>query len=156
MDRIKAIDIFKNLENIARERKGLHATPPKRNSYIWKSPIKNKEIKEAFAKKAPDYECQCRPDIKKREWLYDLVWRKFDSGDYLSTLLAMEIEVSAGYKGVVYDFNKLLQSDAKLKIMVFQQKTVEEGEDILNKLNSPVTTLKTLLLKLGSTTPNSL
>jgi len=52
LDRIKAIDIFKNLENIARERKGLHATPPKRNSYIWKSPIKNKEIKEAFAKKS--------------------------------------------------------------------------------------------------------
>src|SRR6056300_1391641 len=30
------------------------------------------------------------------------------------------------------------------------------GTGILNKLNSPVTTLKTLLLKLGSTTPNSL
>jgi len=93
-------------------------------------------------KKAPDYKCECRPDTKKREWLYDLVWRKFDSGDYLSTLLAMEIEVSAGYKGVVYDFNKLLQSDAKLKIMVFQQKTVEEGEDILNKLNSKISKYK--------------
>ena len=30
------------------------------------------------------------------------------------------------------------------------------GTGILNKLNSPVTTLKTLLLKFGSTTPLSL
>ena len=30
------------------------------------------------------------------------------------------------------------------------------GTGILNRLNSPVTTLKTLLLKFGSTTPNSL
>jgi len=115
----KVKEIFKKLEYEARERKGLNKTPAERNNYIWKSPVKNKEIKEQFAKEAENYNCQCRPGDKKREWLYDLVWRNFESGDYISTLLAMEIELSDGCGGIIYDFNKLLQSDANLKIMVF-------------------------------------
>jgi hypothetical protein len=97
---------------------------------IWPSPEKNKEIKLRFAIEGENIGYKPRPykENKAGEWLYDLVWRKFDEdGNLLCVDLVMEIEMSdMNVKGIKYDFNKLLQADSKYKILVFQLKTEDE------------------------------
>lgn len=107
----------------------------------WTNPHKNKDIKNKFAvkgKQRPDIQVRSSAEKNKGEWLYDLVWRKLDSNQNLIGIeLAMEIELSSlGTSGLVYDFNKLLQSDADYKIFVYQQKSVVLAETIANDLKT--------------------
>jgi len=107
----------------------------------WKSKVKNKEIKEKFTKEGlliEGIKPRSSNDRKAREWLYDLIWREFDSENYFTGVkLAMEIELSdMKERGLIYDFNKILQSDAEYKVFVFQQKTKNSSEAILEKLKS--------------------
>ncbi|KAF3984804.1 MAG: hypothetical protein HFP81_00270 [Methylococcales symbiont of Hymedesmia sp. n. MRB-2018] len=102
---------------------------------IWHSPQKNKDIKLRFSIEGEKLGYRPRPYKQNNagEWLYDFVWRKFDeSGNLLSVDLTMEIEVSdTDIKKIKYDFNKLLQSDSKYKILIFQLK---KESDIINAL----------------------
>jgi len=97
---------------------------------IWKSPEKNEAIKIRFRDEGEKLGYKSRPSYKTKagEWLYDFIWRKFDeNGNLVGIELAMEIEVSDMHlKGIKYDFNKLLQSDSKYKILIFQLKTENE------------------------------
>lgn len=106
----------------------------------WTSTKKNKEIKEKFTReglKLSGIKPRSSADRKAGEWLYDLIWREFDSGNFLSVKLAMEIELSdMEERGLVYDYNKLLQSDSKYKVFVFQQKTKDEAKHIFGQLES--------------------
>jgi hypothetical protein len=107
----------------------------------WKSKVKNKEIKAKFTQEGLSLD-RIKPrssnDRKAREWLYDLIWREFDSeNNFIGVKLAMEIELSdMKVGGLVYDFNKILQSDADYKVFVFQQKTREDSDMVFNKLIS--------------------
>lgn len=107
---------------------------------IWSSPCKNRAIKERFMIEGDRRGYKSRPSssTKAREWLYDFVWRKFDDkGNLTSVDLVMEIEVSdMNTGGIRYDFNKLLQADAKYKILVFQLKTEIEVESAIEVLRS--------------------
>lgn len=70
--------------------------------------------------------CPC-PDDFNAAWLYDLTWYKNNDEGYLSEIpFIMESEWSYGYDDIRYDFEKLLQSDAKLKLMICCHKN---GED---------------------------
>ena len=105
----------------------------------WKNSVKNKEIKEKFSHEGRRIEgLRPRPssDRKAGEWLYDLIWREFDSkNNFVGVKLAMEIELSdMRESGLVYDFNKLLQSDSDYKIFVFQQQTKEKAEYVFKQL----------------------
>lgn len=97
---------------------------------IWKSPEKNKVIKNRFRDEGFKRGYKSRPSYVSGagEWLYDFVWREFnDDGDLLNIVLAMEIEVSdMEEKAIKYDFNKLLQADSQYKVLVFQLKTENE------------------------------
>jgi hypothetical protein len=54
-------------------------------------------------------------------WLYDLIWYENDEKGQLKSLpLVLESEWDKNYKGVKYDFEKLLIARAKYKIMIFQ------------------------------------
>lgn len=109
---------------------------------IWTSPMKNAAIKAKFAEMAEKVgmpgrdQIKCRPSRKAGEWLYDLVWRRFDQeGNLVEVILAMEIEVSYMQECTKrYDFNKLLQADSTYKVFVFQQKTKEDVEAGLQRL----------------------
>lgn len=105
---------------------------------IWKSPKKNEAIKNRFRDEGENLGFKSRPSYKTKagEWLYDFVWRKFDdNGDLLGIELAMEIEVSdMHFKGIKYDFNKLLQSDSKYKILIFQLKSKNDVNKALDRL----------------------
>lgn len=57
----------------------------------------------------------------ENEWLYDLVWYKEDNDNFLSSVpLVMESEWDKSFKAIKYDFEKLLLSKSKYKIMIFQ------------------------------------
>ena len=107
-------------------------------SEIWMSPKKNEAIKRRFRDEGAKRGFRSRPSYKTNagEWLYDFVWREFDENDNLLRIeLAMEIEVSDMHlKGIRYDFNKLLQSDAKFKIHIFQLKTEDDVKSALDSL----------------------
>jgi len=105
----------------------------------WNNKVKNKEIKEKFTNEGlllKGIKPRSSNDRKAREWLYDLIWREFNSDDYFTGVkLAMEIELSdMKVGGLSYDYNKLLQSDAEYKVFVFQQRTVDDSEKLFNKL----------------------
>jgi hypothetical protein len=57
---------------------------------------------------------------KNPAWLYDLVWYTEDDEHHLNELF-LALESEWGNQGQVkYDFEKLLQSKATLKVMIFQ------------------------------------
>ncbi|AMO56232.1 hypothetical protein GZ77_05315 [Endozoicomonas montiporae] len=106
---------------------------------IWRSSEKNKQIKMKFRDEGAKLGLRSRPSYVTGagEWLYDFIWREFDhSGNLIGVKLAMEIEMSdMNLKGIRYDFNKLLQSDAEYKVMVFQLKEEAEVNEALDNLH---------------------
>ena len=59
-------------------------------------------------------------DTYEKEWLYDLIWYKEEEGFLKSVPLVVESEWDRSYKGIQYDFEKLLVARAEYKIMIFQ------------------------------------
>ena len=105
----------------------------------WTNTVKNKEIKNKFSREELGLlikGIKPRSSANSKEWLYDLIWREFDSeNNFLGVKLVMEIELSDMTEGgLVYDFNKLLQSDSEYKIFVFQQKTKEQSKYLFSQL----------------------
>jgi hypothetical protein len=111
---------------------------------IWRAPAKNRDIKTKFHQEALNLKLgvRSRPTfgIEKpsREWLYDFVWRRFDSENNLSEIvLVMEIEMSDLTECTSrHDFNKLLQADSTYKIFVFQMKTEEQIQSEFEQLKT--------------------
>lgn len=80
-----------------------------------------------------------------REWLYDLVWYEDDQDKFYTikkTLLTAESEwtyrrpkdnVDDNYGAIKYDFQKLLLSNAELKLMIFRV-SGKTKQDIKQKL----------------------
>lgn len=55
------------------------------------------------------------------EWLYDLVWYKYEkSGRLHSAPVVLESEWNRSHAEIMYDFQKLLVSSSPVKVMVFQ------------------------------------
>lgn len=113
--------------------------------YIWYSTQKNKDIKRKFStegEKLPAsgtrLSSRSSGDSSGGEWLYDFVLREFDESNRLIGIrLAVEIELSDSKPGgLVYDFNKLLQSDAPYKGFIFQQKDDLSFSEILEHLEA--------------------
>lgn len=82
------------------------------------------------------------PDYFEREWLYDLVWYEEDNHGRLMKLpLVMESEWKTDYHAIKYDFEKLLQAKADLKVMVFQGHNID---DTFRRLHDAITAFKWL------------
>jgi len=69
-------------------------------------------------------------------WLYDHHWREYSGDNILIRIpLVMEIEWGYGKTGifekVLYDFMKLVQSRADLRVMVFQGNGIDNITDML-------------------------
>lgn len=107
---------------------------------IWKSPEKNKVIKNKFRDEGFKLGYKSRPSYVTGagEWLYDFVWRKFDeSGNLKNVILTMEIEMSNLHESEKkHDFNKLLQADSQYKVMVFQSKSKKDTLTALEKFEN--------------------
>ena len=71
------------------------------------------------------------------EWLYDLVWFESNkNNELLDVGLVLESEWNKSFDQVKYDFEKLLLSKSKYKVMVFQngEKATEEIFNILERI----------------------
>jgi hypothetical protein len=73
------------------------------------------KIKEYYSEIEDDDNC----DVES-EWMFDLVWYKNNKNGYLEkTVLVLESELSdRSSKGLLYDFKKLLLSNAELRVMI--------------------------------------
>ncbi|WP_105190529.1 hypothetical protein [Pseudoalteromonas sp. T1lg48] len=115
--------------------------------YIWYSAQKNKDIKSKFADKCERLSTDAR-QFKARssgdggsggEWLYDFTLWEFSGKNLIGIPLVAEIEMSDSKSGgLVYDFNKLLQSDADNKVFIFQQKSKSGFCEILKDIEAAI------------------
>jgi hypothetical protein len=121
---------------------------------VWKSAEKNKDIQNKFRDKLkvldinpdPEYGAGQKYEIRPNEenkkyhkggWLYDFCLRELDikieNSNKIITLkkmiLAMEIEMTQNDGSIRNDFHKLLQADAEYKIMVFQRRQQDKGQN---------------------------
>lgn len=72
------------------------------------------------------------------EWLYDLTCLKYDKDGYLEDIpLVMESEWKNKYE-IRKDFEKLLVSRAKYRVMILQVKSDEEEKEIIEQLRQYV------------------
>lgn len=95
-------------------------------------------LSEGFRQKSGDI-------FVNREWLYDLVWYEDDQNKFYTikkTLLTAESEwaykrpkdkIDNKYGAIKYDFQKLLLSNAELKLMIFRV-SGKTKQDIKQKL----------------------
>lgn len=110
---------------------------------IWKSPQKNKELKERFAQEANKHGYEARSSIHKGEWLYDCVWLQRNTYGFLSrTILAMEIELGERESLIIEDFEKLLQSDCPYRLMFFQMYSSDQIKGVLKRLEERANSYK--------------
>ncbi|WP_146680302.1 hypothetical protein [Oceanococcus atlanticus] len=74
--------------------------------------------------------CASGVDDAESEWLYDVTWYEYDQKDRLVSIpFAAEIEWRhGGLHGVKFDFEKLVQSTADHKVMIFEAKDVAEAK----------------------------
>lgn len=142
---------FKELEAKAIETKKSSAKAKgdenKWRSEVWRSPNKNQDIKLKFTDEAINlgYKPRSSATNKGGEWLYDLIWRKFNTdGSLNEIILSMEIELSdCNVSGLKYDFNKLLQADSLFKVFVFQQRDKSDVNTIFELLSNAAFSYKT-------------
>jgi hypothetical protein len=136
LDTVK--DWLEDLAIVANENK--EQAKLKGNKYTWYSSQKNKDIKRRFSQEGESLASAGRRiaarssgDSTGGEWLYDLTLREFDENNrFLGVPLVVEIELSDPKpRGLIYDFNKLLQSDAYNKVFIFQQKDAFEFENMI-------------------------
>ncbi|WP_027853190.1 hypothetical protein [Marinobacterium litorale] len=120
----------------------------KGEKYIWYSTHKNKDIKDELSRELESLSSDIKL-LKARssgkggsggEWLYDFTLREFDlDGNFVGVPLVAEIELSdSKSSGLLYDFNKLLQSDSSNKVFIFQQKEESGFYDILDRIEPAI------------------
>lgn len=103
-----------------------------------------KTIKSIFEEIGHRHSYQVRPSLKNdlREWLYDIIWYKGDPNEFIESVdLICESELDTSInqvESVLYDFNKLLVSEAATKIMITH--TYKEGriEDIIEACKNAI------------------
>jgi hypothetical protein len=130
-------DIVKALDNIATICREQNASDPE-----W-----TRMTKEAIVQLAEDSGYTVRSSISSRkkssEWLYDITILEVDEGGNILRLpLIAESEWKPSLAEICYDFDKLLQSKADMKIMVFQQKSKENVEEVFQKLSTRLSMFK--------------
>ena len=71
------------------------------------------------------------------EWLYDLTWCSSDNFGFDSLELALESEQSTSLNQIKYDFDKLLVTNARIKIMICLTPSLKKGySDIVAQCQS--------------------
>jgi len=79
------------------------------------------------------------PEANYGEWLFDLCWLEYAEGPFeqvplISVPLALECEWQIGISHIKHDFEKLLLTNANLKVMIFQQETLADAKETCAKL----------------------
>jgi hypothetical protein len=118
---------------------GLKAIPGHALARGWSDPRWTREVKRVvgdIGMKQGFAVCTSGwPKIFDEEWLFDLVWYKYDKEKHLvSVPLVLESEWSLSFEEVKYDFEKLLIAKAQLRILVHQARKKTTVDDAQRKL----------------------
>jgi len=77
------------------------------------------------------------PDSFDNEWLYDLIWYENNEQGFLKNIsLAMESEWNTKDLNVKYDFEKLIQAKADLRLMIFQDNVESNFKTMIKGIES--------------------
>ena len=126
----------------------VHEWAPDGKWKVWHASMKNRSIKEKFAEEGKRLGLRSHHSGRKnKEFLYDLCWVRRAARDgedkerrLAEVVLAMELEFSdtqlrhGVHGGIRFDFNKLLQSDAKYKVLCFQMPHLSSVKEAIEKL----------------------
>lgn len=81
------------------------------------------------------------------EWLYDIIWYRGDPNEYIKSLdliceseLKTSSDVEEQIEHILYDFNKLLVSNAKTKIMITHTYKAGHIDEIIDACKNAVKT----------------
>jgi len=77
-----------------------------------------------------------------KEWLYDITICKQTEDSIDETYLVAESEWNLNEEDIWYDFQKLLLSNSNYKVMIFQQKTIEEQEKMFTDMTKQIKSYK--------------
>jgi len=71
----------------------------------------------------------------QNEWLYDIVWYRRDSENYLENVaMVAESEWNMDFESISYDFEKLLVARSGIKLMIFQVKEDDNAKVCVERL----------------------
>jgi len=109
------------------------------NRKEWTSEIKKQFTKLARSERPEVTIATAESAIKNKdagEWLYDLVWIKFDKNNHFMLSIELALESEWGNIDEIYeDFQKLLQSKSKIKIMIFQTASSDKCKSLFSDLH---------------------
>ena len=69
-------------------------------------------------------------------WLYDLIWWEGEDGSMTDLILALESEWSWSAREVRYDFQKLVQARARIKVLISDALSFEECGVLISDINN--------------------
>jgi len=108
-------------------------------TYSIKDIIGNYGINQGFQVCASGF-----PDYFHNEWLYDMVWySENENKNLVSVELVLESEMNYGLPLIKYDFEKLLLSNSKYRIMICCAGKIPI-EEIKNYINNAIINYKNL------------
>lgn len=96
-----------------------------------------------FKKFADNYGCEIYNKTLNKEWLYDITICKQSKGCIDETFLVAESEWSIYGEDIWYDFQKLLLSNSKYKVMIFSRKNIDEQEQMVADMKKQVQSYRT-------------
>ena len=70
------------------------------------------------------------------EWLYDLIWWKGEDGGMTDLILALESEWSPSFRDVRYDFQKLVQARARIKVLISDAMSIEDRQILISDIDN--------------------
>ncbi len=101
-----------------------------------------KSLNVLFKNFADNHGCEIYNKTLNKEWLYDITICKQSKGYIDETLLVAESEWSIYGEDIWYDFQKLLLSNSKYKVMIFSRKTIDEQEQMVADMKKQIDSYK--------------
>jgi hypothetical protein len=82
------------------------------------------------------YQAAPCPRCVEHGWLYDLIWWKGKKGEMTDLILALESEWSPSIQFVRYDFQKLIQARARIKVLISDSLKSEDCQTLIADIDN--------------------
>ena len=82
------------------------------------------------------YQAAPCPRCGEHGWLYDLIWWKGEKGEMTDLILVLESEWSPSIRFVRYDFQKLVQARARIKVLISDALSLEDRETLMSDIKN--------------------
>lgn len=82
------------------------------------------------------YQAAPCPRCGEHGWLYDLIWWKGEKGGMTDLILALESEWSPSIRFVRYDFQKLVQARARIKVLISDALSPDDRKTLISDVDN--------------------